>query len=113
MQIERASEDANDIRMIAKHSCNGLTDVFGPSRDPEDAIRLVVDEGEARVAGDREHTVAHAGNDVPVEGIGRPGVRACRAEAAGGGGTASLRTHLVRAGGSPSGRAWARLGHHR
>src|SRR5687767_11167894 len=103
VQIERTSQHADDVRVIAKDAGNGLTDVVGLSRDAEDSVGLIVDEGQAGVAGNGEHTVPHAGHDVAIERVSRPR-RARRPP--------PVRTHVVRAGGSPSGRTWTRLGHY-
>src|SRR6185369_174656 len=71
VQIENASENANDVGMVPEHDGNRLSDVARACRDPEDAIGLVVDQCEPAVAGDRENAIAHPRDDVPEKRVVR------------------------------------------
>ena len=101
VQVERTGQHADDVGMIAEDVRQRLTDVVGLRRDAEDAVGLVVDEGQRAVAGNGEHAVPHAVHDVPEERVvdRRPTRR-------------PRRTGRTSVAGGPSGKARTRLGHH-
>jgi hypothetical protein len=104
VQIERAGKNPHHIRVIFQDRGNRLTDVVSLCGHAEDAIRLVVDESEPGIAGDGEHAIAHPGHDVSIERVARD---------SGSSGSTGTCAHLTLAGGTPSGSARTRLGHHR
>ena len=69
VQLERAAEKAHDFGMVAQNVGDRPPEIGPARRDPENAVRLVVDEREKALAGQREDTVPHACHDVPEERV--------------------------------------------
>jgi hypothetical protein len=69
MEVEGACQDTNDIRVRFQHRRHRLTEIARLRLDPEDAIRLVVDQRQPAIERNREDTIAHPRHEVPEEGV--------------------------------------------
>ena len=69
VQIEDVREQAHHLWVVAQNLRDRSSDVVGAARDPENAIRLIVDDRQSAVAIQRQYAVPHARHDVSEERV--------------------------------------------